>query len=124
MPMYDYRCQACGKRVSIYQSYEAYGVEAVYCPSCGGDELSRILQRVRVARSEGSRLDALDDQSAWGGVDENDPRSMARMMRQMGSELGEELPAEFNEVVDRLESGESPEDIESTMPGLGEEAPF
>jgi putative FmdB family regulatory protein len=117
--MYDYRCQACGKRVSIYQTYKAYGVETVHCPSCGSEDLSRILQRVRVARSEGSRLDAMGDPSAWGDVDENDPRSMARMMRQMGSELGEELPAEFNEVVDRLESGESPEDIEATMPDLG-----
>jgi putative FmdB family regulatory protein len=117
--MYDYRCQACGKRVSVYQTYAAYGVEAVHCPSCGSEKLSRILQRVRVARSEGSRLDALGDPSAWGDVDENDPRSMARMMRQMGSELGEEMPAEFNEVVDRLEAGESPDEIEATMPDLG-----
>ncbi len=29
------------------------------------------------------------------------------------------MPAEFDEVVDRLEAGESPEDIESSMPDLG-----
>jgi Flp pilus assembly protein TadB len=52
-------------------------------------------------------------------VDENDPRSMARMMRRMGSEMGEELPEEFNDVVDRLEAGESPEEIEQDMPDLG-----
>jgi Flp pilus assembly protein TadB len=44
---------------------------------------------------------------------------MARMMRTMGQEMGEELPPEFDEVVDRLEAGESPEDIEQTMPELG-----
>ena len=124
MPMYDYRCGACGKRVSIYQTYDAYGVETVHCPACGSEDLSRILQRVRFARSEGSRLENLGDPSAWGDVDENDPRSMARMMRQMGSELGEEMPPEFNEVVDRLEAGESPEDIEATMPDLGDGAGF
>ena len=37
----------------------------------------------------------------------------------MGKEMGEEMPPEFDEVVDRLESGQSPEDIESTMPDLG-----
>lgn len=124
MPMYDYRCQACGKRVSIYQTYKAYGVEAVQCPSCGSEDLSRLLQRVRFARSESSRLDSLSDPSAWGDIDENDPQSMARMMRQMGSEMGEELPDEFNEVVDRLEAGESPEEIEAQMPDLGEDSSF
>jgi hypothetical protein len=33
--------------------------------------------------------------------------------------LGEEVPPEFDEVVGRLESGESPEEIEESMPDLG-----
>ncbi len=41
------------------------------------------------------------------------------MMRKMGQELGEELPPEFDEVVDRLEAGENPEEIEESMPDLG-----
>ncbi len=45
---------------------------------------------------------------------------MARVMRKMGDELGEEMPPEFDEVVDRLESGQSPEEIEESMPELGE----
>ena len=40
-------------------------------------------------------------------------------MRKMGKELGEELPPEFDEVVDRLEKGQSPEEIESALPELG-----
>jgi hypothetical protein len=35
--------------------------------------------------------------------------------------MGEELPPEFDEVVDRLESGQSPEEIESALPDLGGE---
>jgi hypothetical protein len=72
-----------------------------------------------MARSEDSRLDDLADPSEWGNFDENDPRSMARMMRRMGSELGEETPPEFDEVVDRLDAGESPDEIEQTMPDFG-----
>ena len=52
-------------------------------------------------------------------MDENDPRSMARMMRRMGSEMGEDLPEEFDDVVDRLEAGQSPEEIEKDLPDLG-----
>ena len=43
------------------------------------------------------------------------------MMRKMGNEMGEQVPPEFNEVVDRLEKGQSPEEIEKEMPDLGEE---
>ncbi len=50
---------------------------------------------------------------------ENDPKALGRMMRKMGKEMGEDLPPEFDDVVDRLESGQSPEDIESALPDLG-----
>jgi putative FmdB family regulatory protein len=121
MPTYDYRCTDCGKRVSIFQTYEEYGKKPVHCPHCNSDRLARLINRVRFVRSEESRLDTLADPSAWGGLDEEDPRAMARMMRKMGNELGEEMPPEFDEVVDRLESGESPEDIEKSIPELGAE---
>jgi putative FmdB family regulatory protein len=119
MPTYEYRCDECGKRVSIFQSYEEYGEEEVHCPNCGNESLQRLISRVRFVRSEESRLDSLSDPANWDGIDEEDPRSMARMMRKMGDELGEELPPEFDEVVDRLEAGEDPEDIEASMPDLG-----
>jgi Flp pilus assembly protein TadB len=59
------------------------------------------------------------DPANFGDLDENDPRSIARFMRKMGDEMGEDLGPEFGEVVDRLEAGESPEDIEKEMPDLG-----
>jgi Flp pilus assembly protein TadB len=40
-------------------------------------------------------------------------------MRHMSSEMGEDLGDEFDEVVGRLEAGESPESIEETLPDLG-----
>jgi len=121
MPRYDYRCQSCKKRSVIFQTYAEYGRNPVKCPHCGSLELQRLIGRVRIARSEESRLDELSDPSDWGDVDENDPRSMARVMRKMGSELGEDMPGEFDEVVDRLEAGENPEEIEESMPDLGGE---
>jgi hypothetical protein len=76
-----------------------------------------------VAKSEESRMESLSgdfsDPSALAGL-ENDPQSMGRMMRKMGNEMGEDIPPEFNEVVDRLEKGQKPEDIEKDMPDLAE----
>jgi len=66
-------------------------------------------------RSEEARLDQMADPAHLGGLDENDPRAMARMMREIGGEAGEDLGPEFGEVVDRLEAGEDPESIESSM---------
>jgi putative FmdB family regulatory protein len=120
MPFYDYRCQDCKNRVSIQQSYADYGVKPVTCPVCGSQALTRLINRVRIAKSEDRRLDDMSDPSFFGDVDENDPKSLARAMKKMGREMGEDLPPEFNEITDRLESGEDPESIEQSMPELGE----
>lgn len=120
MPIYQYRCMNCNKRFEIYLSYAEYGTLPVHCTHCGSDDVLRRIGRVRIAKSEESRLDALADPSALAGL-EDDPREMGRMMRKMSSEMGEELGPEFDEVVGRLEAGQSPEDIESELPDLGSE---
>ncbi len=124
MPRYEYGCRDCRKRVVIYQSYEEYGRVPVRCPECGGENLKRLIGRVRIAHSEDAHLESMADPSRWGDIDENNPRSLARFMRKMGREMGEELPPEFDEVVDRLEAGETPEEIEKSMPELGETDDF
>jgi len=91
------------------------------CNTCGSRNLSRLVSRVAVVRSEESRLESLADPSSFAGLDEDDPRSLGQFMRKMSREMGEDLGPEFDEVVDRLESGQSPEDIEESMPELGED---
>ena len=124
MPVYEYICLECRKRFDLYLSYQEYGNKSVTCAHCGSRDVRRRLNRVRIARSEDSRLESFDDfgdPSALAGLEEN-PQELGRMMRKMGREMGEELPPEFDEVVDRLESGQSPEDIEAALPDLGEDA--
>lgn len=114
MPTYEYRCEECRRR----NAYTVRGFnppEAPVCLHCGSNRQKRVIGRVAVLRSEESRLDTLSDPSAFAGIDENDPRGMARAMRRMSGEMGEEMPPEMSEMVARLESGESPESIESSM---------
>jgi putative FmdB family regulatory protein len=121
MPIYEYRCHDCRRRVSIfYRSFSASQGQAT-CPRCGGTRLSRLISRVAVVRSEESRLDDMADPSMLDDLDENDPKSLARWMRKMSDEVGEEMPSEFGEVMDRLESGQSPEEIEEAMPDLAQD---
>ena len=65
-------------------------------------------------------MDSLMDESALAGLDEEDPRALGQFMRKMSNEMGEDLGEEFGEVVDRLEKGQSPEEIEAAMPDLAE----
>jgi putative FmdB family regulatory protein len=121
VPIYEYHCHDCRRRVSLFfRSYSDIKDEPS-CPRCGGTHLTRLISRVAVVRSEDSRLDDLSDPSMLGDLDEDDPKSIARWMRKMSAETGEEMPAEFDEVIDRLESGQSPEEIEESMPGLADD---
>ena len=125
MPIYEYRCHDCKRRISIFwRSFSDLESEGAVprCPRCGGTNLRRLISRVAVHRAEESRLDDLTDPSMLSGLDEDDPKSMARWMRRMSREVGEDLGPEFDEVVGRLEAGESPEDIETALPDLGGDA--
>jgi putative FmdB family regulatory protein len=120
MPIYEYQCHDCHRRVSLlWHSFNDAATRQPVCPRCGGQNLTRLISRVAVLRSEESRMDNLSDPASMGDVDENDPKSMARWMRKMADETGEDLGPEFNEVVGRLEAGEDPEEIEKSMPDLG-----
>jgi len=120
MPIYEYYCIDCRQHLSLfYRTVTAAAEAEPSCPTCGGVQLRRLVSRVAVLRSEEARLDALVDPSMFSGLDEEDPRALGRMMRQMSNEMGEEMDdSEFNEVIDRLESGQPPEDIEKAMPDL------
>lgn len=107
MPIYEYRCRDCRRRSQILTLRVSEKVDEV-CQHCGGRKLDRLMSRFAMPRSEESRLDSLADPSSFGDVDESDPRSVARWMRRMGRELGDEMGGEdFDEMVDSIEAGET-----------------
>ncbi len=122
MPYYDYVCPDCQRRPTLFfKSYAAYDEAEAVCPYCQSKNLRRRIGRVALAKGEDARLDRLAE-DGLAHVDENDPRSLGRFMRQMSQEMGEDLGEEFGEVVDRLEKGQAPEDIEKAMPELADDA--
>ncbi|HEY6419935.1 MAG TPA: zinc ribbon domain-containing protein [Candidatus Binataceae bacterium] len=105
MPIYEYQCKKCKRLTSVLTTRVSAKVDAV-CRHCGSSRMSRIMSRFAMPKSEEARLDSLTDPSHLGGFDENDPKSVARMMRKMGKEMGDEFSsAEFDEAVEDLESG-------------------
>jgi putative FmdB family regulatory protein len=119
MPTYDFICNACQQRFDIFLTYKEYGVKEVYCTHCNSADVRRRMTKVRIAKTEAGRMEAMaNDFPGFEGLDD-DPRALGQVMKKMGKEMGEELPPEFDEVVDRLEAGQSPEDIQSALPDLG-----
>ena len=121
MPTYQYRCLDCKRPFEIFLSYSDYESYIPLCPRCQSEHVQRRIGRIRIAKSDERRFENMADPAALEGL-EDDPRALGRMMRQMGSELCEELPPEFDEVVDRLEKGQSPEEIEQALPDLADDA--
>ena len=99
MPIYEYHCQDCRRRVSLLvRSITNPGTPT--CPRCGGRHLERLMSRFARVRSEDDRLDSLADPSKLGGLDESDPGSVARFAKRMGKELGDDVGEDFDQMVE------------------------
>ena len=62
--------------------------------SAGAEDIEQLYSRFAMPKSEESRLESLADPSSFSGLDENDPGSVARWMKKMGKEMGEDFAGE------------------------------
>jgi len=99
MPIYEYECHDCRKRVSLLVLRPSTAASPA-CPVCGSSSLSRIMSRFATVKSEEARLDSLADSSSFGDLDENNPASVARFMKKMGREFGDDLGDDFESAMD------------------------
>lgn len=118
MPIYEYQCADCRRRVSLLVM-RISDPGTPRCPRCGGEQLTRLMSRFATLRSEDDRLDSLADPGQLAGLDENDPRSVARWMKKMGGELGEDVGGEdWDEMVDEaVEQEEAGGEADATGAG-------
>jgi putative FmdB family regulatory protein len=100
MPIYEFRCQECGKKSSFLLLSINSALDPC-CQHCGSHKLVRLISRIAVLRSEESRLERLTDPALLSEVDENDPASLARWMKKFGREMGEELGPEFDQEIEQ-----------------------
>lgn len=136
MPIYEYYC---AENHTIYQFYAktlAQGQTVPRCPDNPRFKLKKLVSAFAVTKGGKSDAppstmpdasDAADDarmdaamnamEKEFAGVDENDPRAMARMMRKMSEVTGEKIDGEMEEVVRKLEEGADPESLEDDLGG-------
>ncbi len=97
MPIYEYMCLKCRRKMSfLVMSPSSF---RPVCKGCKSTELEQLFSRFATPKSEEQRLESLADPSSFSGLDENDPGSVARWMKKMGKEMGEDLGGEDIEQV-------------------------
>jgi putative FmdB family regulatory protein len=101
MPIYEYLCPACnGKFQKLVRGFS--DPEGLACPRCGSLDVRRAVSRFATLKSEEDRVEALADPSTLAGLDESDPRSIARWAKRLGKELGEDAGEDWDEMVDQM----------------------
>ena len=104
MPVYEFACNACGARVSIFvRSINATVTEV--CDRCGATDLRRLISKVAILRPPADP-NAINKQALFDGIDYGDPRSIARWARNLHEQLGDEVGEEMDETLERFERGE------------------
>ena len=106
MPIYEYDCRGCHRRVSVLVR-SLSGGPSPRCPRCDSAELTRLMSRFATVKSEDARLDSFADPAQYGDLNENDPQSVARFVKRMGAEMGEDLGEDLDAAMDEAMS-ESP----------------
>jgi putative FmdB family regulatory protein len=89
MPIYEYLCLKCNRKMSyLVMSPAMFQPECKFCKS---PDVEQLFSRFASPKSEEARMESLADPSSFSGLDENDPGSVARWVKKMGSELGDDF---------------------------------
>ncbi|MDF1554778.1 MAG: zinc ribbon domain-containing protein [Deferrisomatales bacterium] len=140
MPVYEFYCGDCHV-VFNFLARRVNTEKRPDCPRCGRQELERQISLFAISKgrkeSDGGDdefpdLDEAKLEQAMGalaseaeGMDEEDPRQVARMMRKLYDATGMDLGDGMAEAIRRMEAGEDPDTIEEEMGDLLEgEDPF
>ncbi|MGA2068496.1 MAG: zinc ribbon domain-containing protein [Thermoguttaceae bacterium] len=139
MPIYEFYCANCHTIYNFF-SRKIDTTTRPSCPGCSRPRLERRVSRFAISRKRADKsgpegdLPGLDDpkieqaleslMQESEGLDENDPRQLARMMRKLHQTAGMPLDGQTEEAIRRMESGESPEKIEEELGDIfGEDGP-
>lgn len=128
MPIYEFLCHDCNTIFNFFSS-RINTEKRPDCPKCGKKELNRQISSFAVIgkakESNDDPLAGIDEskmeQAFEGlmreaeGIDEDDPRQMAQLMRKFSDKTGINLGEQMEEAISRMEAGEDPDEVEKDM---------
>lgn len=132
MPIYEFFCEDCNTIFNFFSRTISPDKHPA-CPKCGRAELPKMMSTfatIGKAKEENGDdpLAGMDEskmeQAFEGlmreaeGINEDDPRQMATLMRKFSDRTGINLGDQMEEALSRMESGEDPDQIEQEMGDL------
>ncbi len=138
MPIYEFYCEDC-HTIFNFLSRTVNTTKRPVCPKCKKKKLQRQVSAFAFTgkAKENSDLDDLPfDESKMEQamnmlageaekMNEDDPRQAANLMRKLSDMTGMQMGAGMEEALQRMESGEDPEQVEAEMGDILEgEEPF
>jgi len=128
MPVYEFYCSDCHTIFNFIAS-QVNTEKKPACPKCQRPDLEKRVSRF--AFSKGRKEEPADsmpdidearlEKAMLGlvgemeGMDENDPRQMARFMKKFAEATGMNMDSGMDEAIRRLEAGEDLEQLEAEM---------
>lgn len=102
MPIYEYRCGACGRKSSFFTRSISDRVEAV-CPQCSSRDMRRVISAVsfRTASS------GAPDDSYY-----RDPSNIGRHAEESFERFGMDMPESVHETIENARQGVMPEELD------------
>ena len=133
MPIYEFLCQDCNTIFNFFSS-RINTEKRPACPKCGRKELNRqvsafaVIGKAKEPSGEDDLLAGMDESKMESaleglmreaeGMNEDDPRQMAQLMRKFSDKTGIRLGGPMEEAISRMEAGEDPDAIEKEMGDL------
>ncbi len=131
MPVYEFYCGDC-HTIYSFLSQEVNTSKTPACPKCKKKKMKRQVSQFAIStgRSDDGPEDFpnLDDDAMekammslerdMQGMDEDDPRAMAKMMRKLSDATGMNFGEGMQEAMRRMEAGEDPDKVEEEMGDL------
>lgn len=139
MPIYEFFCKKCN---TIYKFFSRTidTTTIPKCPKCGWVKLERVFSSFATVRKKGDEpvtgagLPDIDEtklehaveliEKESQGIDEDDPRQAADLMRKLTDAAGISMGEGMEEALARLERGDDPEEIEKEMGDLLDDESF
>ncbi|MDZ4670577.1 MAG: zinc ribbon domain-containing protein [Phototrophicales bacterium] len=114
MPNYDYKCQSCGNRFSLfYKTYADYDTASKNCPNCGGEYLSRLITHVAIQQPT-REYGKMNSHEMLSVLQSGDSRQVGEMFTQIGG-ADPRLGAEYHDTAQRLLKGDSIQNVERDL---------
>ena len=86
MPAYDYRCNSCGREVSLfYKSYKDYDAATPTCPHCGSADLKRLITGVTL-QTGARNYTGMTSGEMLSVLEGGDRREVNELFRQSGQD--------------------------------------